>query len=155
MQKKNCSNIFQWILYKWKGMSTALFCLSIVASLGPTKPAVPVNKNVVLVMFNGWASPCCELFVGAGPNLFCFVVIAKNWRFPHWWSDFLEFVCETWNWIPFFRTCSLYWCHFKFSFKRPCFLVDGNVKTLNISAFQMEDAVVSLLVFELLKGGRY
>lgn len=76
--KKNCSNIFQWILYKWKGMSTALFCLSIVASLGPTKPAVPVNKNVVLVMFNGWASPCCELFVGAGPNLFCFVVIAKN-----------------------------------------------------------------------------
>ena len=42
--KKNCSNIFQWILYKWKGMSTALFCLSIVASLGPTKPAVPVKK---------------------------------------------------------------------------------------------------------------
>lgn len=113
------------------------------------------EKNVVLVMFNGWASPCCELFVGAGPNLFCFVVIAKNWRFPRWWSAFLEFVCETWNWIPFFRTCSLYWCPFEFSFKRPCFLVDGNVKTLNISAFQMEDAVVSLLVFELLKGGRY
>ena len=113
------------------------------------------EKHVVLVMFNGWASPCCELFIGAGPNLFCFVVIAKNWRFPRWWSDFLEFVCENWNWIPFFRTCSLYWCPFEFSFKRPCFLVDGNVKTRNISAFQMEDAVVSLLVFELLKGGRY
>lgn len=39
-----CSNIFQWILYKWKGMTTALFCLSIVASLGPAKPAVPVKK---------------------------------------------------------------------------------------------------------------
>lgn len=73
-----CSNIFQWILYKWKGMSTVFILVVNCCLFGTYQTRGAGEKNVVLVMFNGWASPCCELFVGAGPNLFCFVVIAKN-----------------------------------------------------------------------------